>query len=77
MEARGKVAWPRAGFDIAARVRAGAAQYVETLDKATLDEIVARGQRHRAGSMTVPIRYGNEDGYYANINPDFLATFWS
>jgi mRNA interferase ChpB len=37
-----KVAWPKAGFDIAARARAGAARYVEMLDKATMDEIVAR-----------------------------------
>jgi mRNA interferase ChpB len=29
-------------FDIAARARAGSARYVETLDKATMDEIVAR-----------------------------------
>jgi mRNA interferase ChpB len=29
-------------FDIAARVRAGAARYVETLDQAAMDEIVAR-----------------------------------
>jgi len=29
-------------FDIAARVRAGSARFIETLDKATMDEIVAR-----------------------------------
>ena len=27
--------------------------------------------------MTASIRNGNDDGYYAHINPDFLATFWS
>jgi hypothetical protein len=27
--------------------------------------------------MTASIRNGNEEGYYAHINPDFLATFWS
>ena len=29
-------------FDIAARLRAGSARFIETLDKATMDEIVAR-----------------------------------
>src|ERR1700689_4086796 len=29
-------------FDIAARVRSGSARFIETLDKATMDEIVAR-----------------------------------
>lgn len=29
-------------FDIAARVRAGSARFIETLDKATMDEIVGR-----------------------------------
>jgi mRNA interferase ChpB len=29
-------------FDIAARVRAGSARFIETLDNATMDEIVAR-----------------------------------
>ena len=29
-------------FDIAARVRAGSARFIEMLDKATMDEIVAR-----------------------------------
>jgi len=29
-------------FDIAARVRAGSTRFIETLDKPTMDEIVAR-----------------------------------